>query len=108
MDYEIPIYRVALVREGTLPTDDKKIRNSGSVALVYYKHISLMPMNESELGLYFYDFDEHIQLREVIIGVRCSVTKSSIERAVRDYPKPIRTIKATSISICIGIFIFCD
>jgi hypothetical protein len=51
--------------------------------------------NQSELGLYFYDFDEHIQLREVIIGVRCPVTRSVIERAVRDYPIPIRIIKAT-------------
>ena len=40
MDYEIPIYRVALVREGTLPTDDKKIRHSGSVARLLQTYIA--------------------------------------------------------------------
>jgi DNA repair protein RadC len=40
VDYEIPIYRVALVREGTLPTDDKKIRNSGSVARLLQTYIA--------------------------------------------------------------------
>ena len=51
-------------------------------------------LNESEGGLYFYDFDENIQLREVIVGVRCPVAKSVIDRALRGYPSSIRIIKA--------------
>jgi DNA repair protein RadC len=40
MDYQIPIYRVALVWEGSLPTDEKKIRNSASVARLLQAYIA--------------------------------------------------------------------
>jgi hypothetical protein len=54
-------------------------------------------LGESEGGLYFYDFDEHgehIQLREVILGHRCSVEKRAIDRVLRNYPAPVTSIKA--------------
>ena len=54
-------------------------------------------LKESEGGLYFYDFYEdavQMQLKEVIVGVRCSVMKGAIDRAVRDYPAPVIIIKA--------------
>ena len=54
-------------------------------------------LDESDDGLYFYDFyesDAQMQLKEVIVGVRCSVTKGAIDRAVRNYPAPVIIMKA--------------
>jgi hypothetical protein len=40
MDYQIPIYRVALLREGSLPTDEKKIRDSSSVCRLLQAYLA--------------------------------------------------------------------
>jgi hypothetical protein len=53
--------------------------------------------SESEGGLYFCNFDEnseHIQLKEVILGHRCSLEKRAIETALRSYSTPVAIIKA--------------
>jgi hypothetical protein len=45
--------------------------------------------------LYFADFDENIQLSQIILGPRCSITSSEIEAAVSIYPVPITVVQAT-------------
>jgi hypothetical protein len=42
----------------------------------------------------YFDFDEKLALREVIAGVRCTVTSSEIEEKLRDYSPPIKILKA--------------
>jgi hypothetical protein len=53
-------------------------------------------LDKSEGGLYFYDFrenDQHIQLREVILGHRCSLEERAIERALSNYPHLLNSSK---------------
>jgi hypothetical protein len=45
-------------------------------------------------GLFFYDFDEKIQLREVIVGPLCEIPRSKIEAAIGGYIGPVHIVKA--------------
>ena len=50
--------------------------------------------DEEENGIYFADFDENLNLREVIVGHRCCVERSEILAALTSYSKPVDIIKA--------------
>ena len=43
---------------------------------------------------HFRKFDEDIRLSEVIVGPLCSVSKSTLTKAIRSYSPPPRIIKA--------------
>ena len=45
-------------------------------------------------GLYFYNFDSHVQLSEVIVGPLCNVTEAKVRDALKDYENNISVIKA--------------
>lgn len=45
-------------------------------------------------GLYFYDFDDRVKLREVIAGPLCKVPEVTIRAALKGYPAKVRVIKA--------------
>jgi hypothetical protein len=45
-------------------------------------------------GHYFYNFDEKIQLREVIAGPLCVTPKGAIDATLKDYEGKIRVIKS--------------
>jgi hypothetical protein len=45
-------------------------------------------------GLFFYDFEGQIRLREVIVGPRCPVEALTIESALSGYAEKVRIIKA--------------
>jgi len=45
-------------------------------------------------ALYFAELDESIQPSVLIIGPRCSITKSEIEAAVTGYSTPITIVRA--------------
>ena len=44
--------------------------------------------------LSYFDFGENLTLREVIVGVRCAVSKGEIEERLRGYSTPVKIIKA--------------
>jgi hypothetical protein len=50
--------------------------------------------DQKEDTLYFAEFDENIQPSMVIVGPRCSVTKSEIEGAISGYSMPITIVQA--------------
>lgn len=45
-------------------------------------------------GLYFYDFDNRVQLRQVIVGPLCDVPKPRIQVALEGYTAKVRILKA--------------
>ena len=45
-------------------------------------------------GLFFYDFDDKIQLREVIVGPLCEIPKGRLEAVTGGYINPLHIIKA--------------
>lgn len=45
-------------------------------------------------GLYFYNFDSHVRLREVIAGPLCGVTETGIRNALTGYEEEISLTKA--------------
>jgi hypothetical protein len=45
-------------------------------------------------GFYFYDFDEKVQLREVIAGPLCDIRTARIDKALQAYGGQVRVIKA--------------
>jgi hypothetical protein len=49
---------------------------------------------DSTTGFYFYNFDSHIQLREVIAGPLCAVPQKRIEEVLTGYDRKISPIKA--------------
>lgn len=44
--------------------------------------------------IYFSNFGQDLELREVIVGARCLVSKAEIECALRDYQHKVKIIKA--------------
>jgi hypothetical protein len=44
-------------------------------------------------GLYFYNFDQEVQLCEVIAGPLCDTPKASFDAALEGYEHPVRIIK---------------
>jgi hypothetical protein len=49
---------------------------------------------DEETGHYFTDFNQGLQLKEVIAGARFPFSKVPIEEALRGYPEEVRVIKA--------------
>ena len=49
---------------------------------------------EPATGLYFYNFDSYVQLREVIIGPLCEVSEAKVKHALGDSEAKISVIKA--------------
>lgn len=49
---------------------------------------------DTESGLCFAPFSENLILAEVILGVRCEVTETKIQKVIRDIMPPIRVVKA--------------
>ena len=45
-------------------------------------------------GLYFYDFDDRVKLREVVAGPLCKVPEVRIHAALKSYPAKVHIIKA--------------
>lgn len=45
-------------------------------------------------GFYFYNFDSHVRLREIIVGPLCDVPEAAINAALTDYDFRISPIKA--------------
>ena len=50
--------------------------------------------DEQDKGLYFADFNEHLKLREVIVGHRCCVERSRIVAALGSYSDSVEITKA--------------
>lgn len=48
----------------------------------------------AESGLYFFDFGEHLKLREVVLGARCSLPVGRIKSLVSSYDSPVSVLKA--------------
>jgi len=48
----------------------------------------------AEAGMYFFDFGEHLILREVILGARCSLPIERVRRIVSDYEISVEVSKA--------------
>ena len=48
----------------------------------------------TENGLYFLDFSNELQLREVILGPNCELPLSGIKKLVSDFPSEVSVIKA--------------
>jgi hypothetical protein len=56
---------------------------------------SWFQLDKREDGHYFYPFDNFMQLREIIAGPLCTVSKSQIDDALRDHPaKSVAVMKA--------------
>ena len=51
-------------------------------------------LDEREGEHYFYPFDNFVQLRQVIAGPLCDLSRSSIQDALRGYPNPVAIIRA--------------
>jgi hypothetical protein len=47
-----------------------------------------------ESGMYFYDFSESLQLREIILGPRCELPISRVRQLVAGWPPQLRVIRA--------------
>jgi Protein of unknown function (DUF2971) len=47
-----------------------------------------------ESGLYFFDFGEHLTLREVVLGARCSLPIERIRSIVLGYDTPVDVLRA--------------
>ena len=61
----------------------------------YEKEIRIWaPLQHEENGLYYLEFDEKLQLAEVLIGAKCSLPKSAIERALGSLASKIKIKKA--------------
>lgn len=53
-----------------------------------------LKQRDASTGLYFYSFDERVQLREVVAGPSCATPKAIIEAAVKGYKDRILLMKA--------------
>lgn len=51
--------------------------------------------DEEEGNIQFCKFDNNLQLREVIAGCRCVISRKEIEAALRGYRAPISVVKAS-------------
>jgi Protein of unknown function (DUF2971) len=51
-------------------------------------------LDQREDGHYFYPFDNFVQLKEVIAGPLCEISKDRINQALNGYPEPVSVIKA--------------
>jgi len=51
----------------------------------------------AEDNLFFYEFDDRIALREVILGVRCPLPKARVERLTDQMGVPV-AVRATTLS----------
>lgn len=49
---------------------------------------------QSQSGLYFANFSEDMQLREVVLGPRCDLPISSVRDLVHSYGSPVHVLKA--------------
>ena len=54
-----------------------------------------------EAGLYFYEFDTKLTLREVILGLKCEIPTEKIRALVNRFEPPVRVVKS---SIAHGTF----
>jgi hypothetical protein len=52
------------------------------------------PLQHEDNGLYFLEFDEKPRIVEVIIGARCKVPRSEIEKALGPTANQVKIIKA--------------
>lgn len=52
------------------------------------------PLQHEENGLHYFEFDDNLQLVEVLIGARCSMPRSAIERALGSLASQIKIRKA--------------
>jgi hypothetical protein len=61
----------------------------------YEKEIRVWaPLQNEEDGVYFLEFDEELQLTEVIIGQKCTISKPAIERALGPLSAQVKISKA--------------
>ena len=49
---------------------------------------------DEKTGLYFVPFGSTLQLKEVIVGIRSSVKKEEVEKALAGYPEDVEILKA--------------
>ena len=59
--------------------------------------LSLNEIDEAT-GLYFYPFDEALQLNEVVLGRLCETTLSDVRAALQQYGEPITVTKSQLVS----------
>ncbi len=49
---------------------------------------------DPETGLYFYNFDDHLVLKEVIVGHSCDVSRSALRSALGELAETVKSFKA--------------
>jgi hypothetical protein len=54
----------------------------------------LTPLRQKAGDISYFEFDENLALREIIVGVRSAIRKSEIEEKLQTYSTPIRIRKA--------------
>jgi Protein of unknown function (DUF2971) len=54
----------------------------------------LLDETYEEFGNNFIDFGERLQLREVILGIKCDLSIEHVRRLVEQEPSPVKVIKA--------------
>ncbi len=73
----------------------RKILFTKFVKWDYEKEIRIWaPLLNEEHGLHYFEFDEKLRLVEVLIGARCSLPRSAIERALGNLASQIKIRKA--------------
>ena len=94
MDYKLPIYRVALVREGEFPAPENRIRNSAGVSR--FLHAYLTDVDREHFVILFLDQKNHI------LGVHTVSMGSATASVV--HPREVfkAAILASAVSIICG------
>jgi hypothetical protein len=52
------------------------------------------PLQNEEGGLYFLEFDEKLQLKEIIVGQRCTLSRAEIMKALGSLAREVTVSKA--------------
>lgn len=60
---------------------------------------------DEETGMYFVDFGENLRLKEVIAGVKFTMSKRPIEEALKGYPEDVKIVKTVRSAKGFGIIL---
>jgi hypothetical protein len=72
----------------------KKILFTKFIKWDYEKEIRIWaPLQHEENGLHYFEFDEKLELVEVLMGAKCSLTQSAIERALGSLASKVKIKK---------------
>ncbi len=59
-----------------------------------YRLYVKLDKDTEEDGFYFYNYSDHLQLREIILGPRCELAISTVRNLVSHYSHPVHVIRA--------------